>query len=135
MSTSNLKDPPSSAAADNEETSDIEIEGMDMDSDDDEEEEAALTPPPDNNNKHDEEDEEEQHHLEEEDAKELEAARNERMELLQAARTKEGAPPKDAASTLEYLLGQSEVFAHFMAGECLIISVYIYIGIYIYISL
>ena len=135
MSTSNLKDPPPSAAAIDEETSDIEIEGMDMDSDDDEEEEAALTPPPDNNNKHDEEDEEEQHHLEEEDAKELEAARNERMELLQAARTKEGAPPKDAASTLEYLLGQSEVFAHFMAGECLIIpiSVYLYICIYIYI--
>ena len=115
------KKPTSSDAAD--ETSDVELEGMDLDDDneetadgdddDDNDDEMANATVPESPTKEAPIDEERQHQLEEEEAKEMEAARNERMELMQAAQE---SAPKDAASKLEYLLGQSEVFAHFMAG-------------------
>ena len=56
--------------------------------------------------------------------RELEAAKKERMELIAAEQkslTSEDAVPNQAKATLEekfhYLVSQSEVFAHFLAGE------------------
>ena len=114
-----------------EESSDVEMEGMDLEDDDDDDDAAAEEGDDDNNDDNDDAtgnaesvpkspskapalDEEKLHQLEEEEAKEMEAARTERMELMQAAQNQ---APTDAASKLEYLLGQSEVFAHFMAGS------------------
>ena len=58
------------------------------------------------------------------ETKELEAAKKERMELIAAERNKlavELKGPNEGKATLEdkfqYLVGQSEVFAHFLAGE------------------
>jgi SWI/SNF-related matrix-associated actin-dependent regulator of chromatin subfamily A member 5 len=120
--------------------SDVEMEGMDLDGDDEEEEdddddkEAATTttspvnyPPaavavPTSPTKAPKSvaqvaRETKLHELE---ALELEAARHERMELLSAAGGGGAAAGGNAASKLEYLLGQSEVFAHFMAGTWIV---------------
>ena len=54
------------------------------------------------------------------EAKELDAARKERLELIAAEQKKINVPNEGAASKedkLNYLLSQSEVFAHFLAGE------------------
>lgn len=56
-------------------------------------------------------------------AEELEAARKERLELLAAERGKLLAnnerEPATVEGQLDYLLQQSDVFAHFLAGESL----------------
>jgi SWI/SNF-related matrix-associated actin-dependent regulator of chromatin subfamily A member 5 len=56
-----------------------------------------------------------------EEAAELEAANKERQELVQANLMKQaqGEPPAtaDVQSRLDYLLNQSDVFAHFLAGS------------------
>ncbi len=54
------------------------------------------------------------------EARELDAARKERLELIAAEQKKIRAPQEGAATKedkLNYLLSQSEVFAHFLAGE------------------
>ena len=88
-------------------------------------------------------DDDEQHQLsdmehEKEDLQELEKARKERMDLMAAelknkqeaeAAAKEGeVVPFDK---FQYLVGQSEVFAHFLAGELLYIS-YVYYYVYLF---
>jgi hypothetical protein len=59
------------------------------------------------------------------EAKELEAARKERMELLaseQKAATSQIPTENDShEDKMQYLISQSEVFAHFLAGMCDII--------------
>jgi hypothetical protein len=70
----------------------------------------------------DDEDDEEKKLLSEE-ALELEAARKDRLELLEAEQQKEHAPVVDAQSKLEYLLQQSDVFAHFLAGKFLYLTI------------
>lgn len=110
------------AATEDEEGSDVEIEGLDLDDDkeaDDDDEMANAEAVPGSPAKEAPVDDERQHQLEEEEAQEMEAARTERLELLQAAAAaedKEEGSTK-AADKLDYLLGQSEVFAHFMAGS------------------
>ena len=112
--------------------SDIELEGVDLDDDvpmDEEEEEVAALGTNadggkrDNGEGHDDDDaaavEDEREH---EDHDEYEEARKERMELM-ASEAKQVAATSGPSLTkasveeqLQYLLGQSEVFAHFLAG-------------------
>jgi hypothetical protein len=121
------------APADDSAASDVEMEGMDLDGDDEEEDDnnkepaspvkkaAAAIPTSPGKAPKSPAQVAREHKLQEEEALELEAARNERMELLSAAAGGAEAVAKEgsAASKLEYLLGQSEVFAHFMAGRWL----------------
>ena len=117
------KKPAAKTGDEDEDTSDVEIEGLDLDDDkeaddeddDDDDEMANAEAVPESPTKEAPIDEELQHQLEEEEAEEMEAARIERMELMQAA--EEDAAPTKAADKLEFLLGKSEVFAHFMAGS------------------
>jgi hypothetical protein len=123
------------APADDSAVSDVEMEGMDLDGDDEEEDDdnnakepaspvkkaaAAIPTSPGKAPKSPAQVARERK-LQEEEALELEAARHERTELLSAAAGGAEAVAKEgsAASKLEYLLGQSEVFAHFMAGRWL----------------
>lgn len=74
-----------------------------------------------------EEQKEETNKLAMEEAKELEAARKERMELLAAEQKKLAEKvANQGAATLEdrfqYLVSQSDVFAHFLAGKSLLFS-------------
>ena len=114
---------------DNGDTSDVEIEGLDLDDDkeagddegddddddDDDDEMANAEAVPESPTKEAPIDEELQHHLEEEEAQEMEEARKERMELMKTTVAEDA--PATAADKLNFLLGQSEVFAHFMAGS------------------
>jgi hypothetical protein len=102
--------------------SDVEIEGMDLEGDDaDEMEEAEKSSNAEtasNVEDIDDDEDEEVKKLETEDHDETEAARKEQMELM-AAEQEKVAAPKGASveEQLEYLLAQSEVFAHFLAGK------------------
>lgn len=52
------------------------------------------------------------------DLKEREAAKKERMELLAAQKKDlDDIPPEAADQRFQYLIAQSDVFAHFLAGE------------------
>ena len=102
-----------------DDNSDIELDGVDMDDDEDvdmaEEDTAVAT----SASAVPEEDEENMELAAKETA-ELEAARKERLELLKAEQDamKSKIPaPTDTQSRLEYLLHQSDVFAHFLAGS------------------
>lgn len=115
---------------DEEETSDVELEGLDLDDDGDEDDGdddgkdvimtdaagAAAAPgsPSSKGRGGGEDDPERENKLQEEEAQEMEEARKERMELMAAAREK---VPQGASSKMDFLLEQSEVFAHFMAGK------------------
>lgn len=113
--------------------SDVEIEGMDMEGDDEVEasddvekssnaENDNETEPNASNNKEKDDDnpanDEATAKLATDDHNEMEAARKEQMELM-AVESKKAATPKGASvqEQLKYLLNQSEVFAHFLAGE------------------
>jgi hypothetical protein len=95
----------------NTDTSDVELEGMDVDEDeeqlgDEDEDEDGGSPQVAaavDKTLHDEE------------LRDLEAARRERMELL-AAESKKIQPPATKQEQLDYLMAQSDVFAHFLAG-------------------
>ena len=102
----------------NTDTSDVELEGMDVDEDEeqlgDEEEDdripqiavASVAPPSPAVEKT----------LHDEELRDIEAARKERMELL-AAESKKIQPPATKQEQLDYLMAQSDVFAHFLAGR------------------
>ena len=104
-------------ADESSDTSDVELEGMDVDEDEeqveDEEEDdgiqqvavAAVAPPSPAVEKT----------LHDEELRDIEAARKERMELL-AAESKKIQPPATKQEQLDYLMAQSDVFAHFLAG-------------------
>ena len=104
--------------------SDIELVGVDMDDDEDNDEEKSDELVVENDadmgaaTNFDEDGETNELALKE--AAEIEAARNERLELIkaeqEALRTKEQ-EATDPQSRLEYLLHQSDVFAHFLAGS------------------
>ena len=121
----------------NDEDSDVELEGMDMDGLDgaDAEEEAVDVIDSAANTDESPEKKKEDIQHEQEDLQELEAARKERMELMaeELKREKElqekqllsqqqqqqhpqGMSNVDPNSKFQYLIGQSEVFAHFLAG-------------------
>jgi hypothetical protein len=117
-----------------DEDSDVEMEGVDMDAD---EEEKADSNADDGDDDNDDdaaaalaspskpENEDEISALETEETHELEEARKERMELIQAERRKaeqagvhgDKRTPATAQERLDYLLAQSDVFAHFLAGK------------------
>jgi len=95
---------------DDDNTSDVELEGMDVEDDDEEEatdddleDEVPNVPPsPAVDTK-----------LQEAELRDLEAARRERMELIAAESKKIQINKQDR---LAYLMAQSDVFAHFLAG-------------------
>lgn len=112
-----------------DDTSDVEIEGMDLEDVDEEEMEEAEK----SSNAETASNLEEQQNdvedelvdqLETEDHDETEAARKEQMELM-ASEQQKVAAPKGASvqEQLEYLLAQSEVFAHFLAGKTILCTV------------
>ena len=98
----------------------MEIEGIDLDEDeaangeDDTDEKLSIGDVPDDD------DDELVSKRAHEDHDELEAAKRERMELMavEAKKIADEAPQGKASveEQLMYLLGQSEVFAHFLAG-------------------
>jgi hypothetical protein len=121
-----------------DEDSDVEMEGVDMDAD--EEEEAGSNADDDDDDNDDAvaalaspskpENEDEISALETEETHELEEARKERMELMQAERRKaeqtlhgDNKQPASAQERLEYLMAQSDVFAHFLAGKPSIVCI------------
>lgn len=101
---------------DEADTSDVELEGMDVDEEedgieDDVEEDiivsgaavaAPMSPAVDKK-------------LHDAEQRDLDAARRERMELI-AAESKKIQPPATKQEQLDYLMAQSDVFAHFLAG-------------------
>lgn len=101
---------------DEADTSDVELEGMDVDEEedgieDDVEEDvivsgaavaAPMSPAVDKT-------------LHDAEQRDLDAARRERMELI-AAESKKIQPPATKQEQLDYLMAQSDVFAHFLAG-------------------
>ena len=110
-----------------EEDSDVEIDGVDMEGDDEADDDGE-----DDKRSNASETEpsgiksallvsaEETDALATEDAKEMEEARKEQMELMAAERKKEEATASqatDIGDRFGYLMAQSEVFAHFLAGE------------------
>jgi hypothetical protein len=114
----------------NDDDSDIELEGVDLD--DDEPADEDLGELEKNNHRSSEIDESYDDAVDErehEDHDEYEEARKERMELMAseakqvAGGTTGGLSNTSNKATVEeqlnYLLGQSEVFAHFLAGKLL----------------
>lgn len=99
--------------------SDVELEGVDLEDDEPTgEDEVVESEKLGSNDMDDDVDED----LEHDDHDELEAARKERLELMAAEAKKvlPEAPRMGKASVqeqLDYLLSQSEVFAHFLAGS------------------
>ena len=119
-------------AEDDDDNSDVELEGMDMDeddaipddddADDDANANAGIDADREDSPDHLQHENEDKQH-EQEDLQELEAARQERMELMaeELKREKEQQdeqqlPDVDPNSKFQFLIGQSEVFAHFLAG-------------------
>jgi SWI/SNF-related matrix-associated actin-dependent regulator of chromatin subfamily A member 5 len=102
--------------------SDVELEGMDLDGYEDAGEggdDVGDDMEMENNETSMELNEDDDKHAKE-DHDEMEEARRERMELMAAEQQKVAAAAMNenasAAEKLEYLLAQSEVFAHFLAG-------------------
>lgn len=106
-------------AIEDDNDSDVEIEGMDLEDDDEEMEEAEKSSNAETTSSAvDQEDEEAVKELEHEDHDEMEAARKEQMELMASESKKVAQPTGSSVSEqLQYLLNQSEVFAHFLAGK------------------
>jgi len=109
---------------DDDEGSDVEIEGLDLDDDEEGEEEkdegsnGESMQVDETTSEND--DDEKTNALQKQEIEELEEARKERMELMAAEQTKialgnQGAATKE--DRLRYLLAQSDVFAHFLAGS------------------
>lgn len=127
-------------AEDNNDDSDVELEGMDLDGldadapdDDDDAADDDIDNDDDAANREESPDhlehEKEDIQHEQEDLQELEAARKERMELMaeelkrekelqekQQQEQQQQSQQIDPNSKFQYLIGQSEVFAHFLAG-------------------
>jgi hypothetical protein len=118
---------PEGSPKEDDDQSDVELEGMDMEGVEDEDDadgnndvEMDGAVANDADAKSDENDTEA---LQAEDAEELEAAKRERMELLAAEKRKaagghlEGAKTLDPRDRFDFLVAQSDVFAHFLAGS------------------
>lgn len=104
------------ANADNEDdSSDVELEGIEIDEGEEEvvEEDAEETVDVTDKGEEDTDD------LAVEEVKELEEARKERMELIASEQAKISSehPQASTEDRLQYILAQSDVFAHFLAGS------------------
>lgn len=100
--------------------SDIEMDGVDMDDDEDVAMAEDEVPPFAATAAVADEADDENTELAAKETAEIEAARKERLELLKAeqeALKNKIPPPIDTQSRLDYLLHQSDVFAHFLAGS------------------
>ena len=120
------KDATMANDADDDDQSDVEMEGMDMEGIEEEEEEEDEKQSNNDDNEvvdmaETKSAEENDEALAKEEAEEMEEARRERLELLEYERKKaaEGDVPVDPQAKFEYLIQQSDVFAHFLAGESL----------------
>lgn len=105
--------------ADEEIDSDVEMEGMDLEDDDGQVDEAGDDEEATESDNAPVENEEDFAALATEEAQEMEEARRERTELMAAEQKKamgSNPQPLTAAERLEYILAQSDVFAHFLAG-------------------
>jgi hypothetical protein len=115
-----MSDDKPPAKDDYEDDSDVEIEGMDLDDGDEEEEVFDASNDADAEEPLvEDEAADEKEKLANEDHDEMEAAKRERIELMEAERKQVAAPDENSSSAeerLQYLLAQSEVFAHFLAG-------------------
>lgn len=119
MSSKANEEKPSAGA---EEDSDVEIEGIDMEGIGEEQADGDDGDSMDVDQPEQTPDDKLDAEQENQDAEELEEARRERLELLESEKQKEEesavaeqkAP--DMGSKLEYLVQQSDVFAHFLAG-------------------
>jgi hypothetical protein len=97
--------------------SDVELTGVDMDGDDDDAMAVAEDEDVDVNLSDVKETEQGVEELAAQEADEINEARKERMELA-AAEAKSGQyTTADPQERLQYLMAQSEVFAHFLAGS------------------
>jgi SWI/SNF-related matrix-associated actin-dependent regulator of chromatin subfamily A member 5 len=120
-------DKPEGSPKDDDDQSEVELEGVDMEGVDEEDDgygnhdaemDGAVT-----NDADAKSDENDTEALQAEDAEELEAAKRERMELLAAEKRKaagghlEAAKALDPRDRFEFLIAQSDVFAHFLAGS------------------
>lgn len=124
MASEASKNPPKDGVDDDD--SDVEMEGMDLESDDEVADTDPVDAPTEDNNDNNDNTsnavEEVSEKLATEDQDELETAHRERMELMAAERKRaaEEAPNDDGTASvgekLQFLLAQSEVFAHFLAG-------------------
>lgn len=108
----------------NDDDSDVELEGMDLEGDDgelDDNVDVDMDPVVTTTDAHDEDNNEAIDKLATEDQDELEAAHRERTELMAAERKKVAALTDDGTASMEsklqYLISQSDVFAHFLAGS------------------
>ncbi|KAL9180621.1 hypothetical protein ACHAXT_011074 [Thalassiosira profunda] len=121
---------PAAGGGEEDDDSDVEMEGMDMDEDeeaaDDDALAADLAPAaaPANDDGEDHEKSDLEH--EKEDLQELEAARKERTDLMAAEikrekelqeKKEQGGEEVAVMDKFQFLIGQSEVFAHFLAGS------------------
>jgi SWI/SNF-related matrix-associated actin-dependent regulator of chromatin subfamily A member 5 len=114
---------------DDDDDSDVELEGMDLegadgddDNDGDDNADADVDMEPAAATADSSDDKETTDKLATEDQDELEAAHRERTELMAAERKQVAEPADDDGEVsmenkLQYLLSQSEVFAHFLAGS------------------
>ena len=122
----NAEEETTKPAATNDEESDVELSGMDLDGieeeggDDSSKEDDGDVAMKDGKEPSPVQSDEEDVKHAKEDHDEMEEARREQLELMEAERNKVAAPDlgesASASEKLEYLLGQSEVFAHFLAG-------------------
>jgi hypothetical protein len=122
-----------SAEEEDADDSDVEIDGMDLEGIDDDEEELAEETQKSGNaddlaaEDNDGDDDQVTSKLANEDHDEIEEARKERLELMAAEAKKvaqeqplladDNSGKTSVQNQLDYLLAQSEVFAHFLAGK------------------
>ena len=123
-----MADPEGNPKNDDDDQSDVELEGMDMDGVDEEDDgdannDAEMVTAATNDAASNKSDENETEALQAADAEELEAAKRERMELLAEEKRKaaeghlEAAKALDPRARFDFLVAQSDVFAHFLAGS------------------
>jgi SWI/SNF-related matrix-associated actin-dependent regulator of chromatin subfamily A member 5 len=100
-------------------SSDVELQGVELDVDEEPEEDTQLADLLPAATAASKEDEDAIAALENADHNEMEEARKERMELVAAEAKKvlAGQKPATVQESLEYLMSQSDVFAHFLAGS------------------
>jgi hypothetical protein len=125
-----------------EDNSDVDWDGMDVDEDaEDKADDAVMEEGVGGGDKSGDIDAESNNdeNADEAECQDIEEALKERQELMAAEKKKisqkQQAEPTTAAGRLEYILAQSDVFAHFLAGELGYNIVYYFVAMDIYVSI
>ncbi len=110
------------AVPENDNDSDVELEGMDLEGDDGDAEDSGDVDMEEEPTAAEEAETEDNDKLAHEDQDELEAAHREQKELMLAEQKKAAEQHSNQSSAsmaekLQYLISQSDVFAHFLAGS------------------